>query len=1145
MAFVGSAFIQVIANTSQFDNGVQRAIDRLEDRYGDAGKNIGILFGKKVSASFKDLDRAAVQTYQGFNALIERSYFLQGAIAAFVPVLSAVVSGFVALVAQVGAAAPALIVLPSIFSAMIQGMMTLKLAFGGIGKALQQMGTGAGDAAKKLKDLQDRALKTKDALIRADWRLTDAQDALNRSYATAAERIQQLNFDSEDAALSQQRAAMALEGARESLKRVQDLPPNSRARKEAELAFKEADLNYRRAIDRNKDLKEEQDKTTNNGEWSTEQQVDNSEEVVDASRRLLDAEMSYAAALKDRKEAVEKLKKAEKGIFDDVGGANALGKLTEAQRKFAEFINGLRPHIDDLKAAAGEKLFGPLTDAIQNLVDNFKEPLINMLRDTGGALGEVAKQISNVVTEKDNIKNFEIVTQTNVQVIKDLGEVFGNLYDSMLTLLAAASPLITKFTEWLTVITEGWKNTLEAKQQSKALADMFDYAGEVAANLGDIIGNLVGAFMNIGRAAAGRGSGGEMIITSIEEWSQRFEEFTAKLLANGELEEFFRKVSDVFLKVLGYIKDIGKAFLKSGGADETGKSVDSMGGAVENLIGAFEKIVAAGPAFANFLVKFTEFIKAVSESESIKLFFGVLSQALSILNKILSNDAIASIFAVLAAYHGLRLGVGRVGKVIGATGRYIKGDFLSMANVVGKFKTAAYRMHLVFSASGRKVLKAYFNLWSKNSKIWAHVTRIQGKLTSGTKALNSGMKAIGPGAKKANNALTTYAKNLGGKIATGFKTAGTAIKGMGTAIRNSTVMTKLASAATKVWTGIQAAFNAVMALNPITLIIIGIVALIAVVVLMYMRFKWFRDFVHTVWDAIRVGAEYAWNGIVTAFRFVWDIIGTAISWTWENVIRPVFGFIGAAWNLLWDGIRLYYTTIWNIITGAISWAWENVVRPVFDAIGVAWNLLWDGIQFYFNTIWTIVTTAITFAWNNIIRPVFDAIGRVFGNIWSGIQTAFTNAWNFITRTIDGAQRVFGRIGDAIRDTFRAAINFIIRAWNGIEFTFPGVKLRGLPDIPGFTLGLPDIPLLAEGGIVSPTPGGTLALIGEAGRAERIEPLDSEGLSKRDRAIITMLSGGQANGGINITVNPSPGMDEVELASVVSRQLAFHMRKGVL
>jgi phage-related protein len=1122
MAFVGSAFIQVIANTSQFDNGVQRAIDRLEDRYGDAGKNIGILFGKKVQASFKDLDRAAVQTYQSFNALLERSYYVQGALAAFIPVISAVVSGFVALVAQVGAATPALIVLPSIFSAMIQGMMTLKLAFGGIGKALQQMGTGAGDAAKKLKELQDKALKTKDALIRAEWRHKDAQDALNRSYAVAAERIQQLNFDAEDAALAQQRAAMALEGARESLKRVQDLPPNSRARKEAELSFKEADLNYRRAVDRNKDLQEEQKETTNNGEWTSKQQVENSDEVVDASRRLLDAEMSLADAMKDRREAVEKLKKAEKGIFDDVGGANALGKLTEAQRKFAEFINGLRPHIDDLKAAAGEKLFGPLTEAIQNLVDNFKEPLITMLRDTGGALGEVAKQISNVVTEKDNIKNFEIVTQTNVQTIKDLGETFGNLYDSMLTLLAAASPLVNKFTDWLTVITDGWKNTLEAKQQTGALTEMFDYAGEVAANLGDIIGNLVGAFMNIGRAAAGRGSGGEMLVTSIEEWSQRFEDFTAKLLANGELEEFFRKVSDVFLKVLGYIKDIGKAFLKSGGADETGKSVDSMGGAIENLIGAFEKIVAAGPAFANFLVKFTDFIEAVSESESIKLFFGVVSTAFSILNGILGIPVIGTIFKALAAYHALRLGLGRLGITATGTGKYLKGAFLSTADTIGKagkrIKGAFGIMQLATSSSGRAFLRQYFSQWVKGSKIWAHATRIQGKLTSGTKALGSGMKAIGPASKKASGAISTFAKSMGAKIVAGMKAFAVGVKAVGVAIK--------------------AAFVA----NPVGMIILAIVALIAIVVVMYKKFGWFRDFVHAVWDGIKVAAKYTWEAIKIAFDFAWNAIKDAIDFTWNSIIKPIFEAFGVVFGLVWEGIKLYYTTAWSIITAGISFAWNSIIKPIFEAFGVVFGLVWEGIKIAFDFAWNAIKDAIDFTWNSIIKPIFEAFGTIFGKVWSGIKIAFEGAWGFITRAIDGAKSVFSKIGDAISAAFKAAINFIIRAWNKIEFKIPGFKI-GPIGYSGFTLGLPNIPELAEGGIINPTPGGTLARIGEAGRAERVEPLDPDGLSKRDKAMISLLSGG--GGGINITVNPSPGMDEVELANVVSRQLAFHMRRGVL
>jgi phage-related protein len=1089
MAFVGSAFIQVIANTSQFDNGVQRAIDRLEDRYGDAGKNIGILFGKKVQASFKDLDRAAVQTYQSFNALLERSYYVQGALAAFIPVISAVVSGFVALVAQVGAATPALIVLPSIFSAMIQGMMTLKLAFGGIGKALQQMGTGAGDAAKKLKDLQDRALKTKDALVRADWRLTDAQNALNRAYATAAERIQQLNFDAEDAALSQQRAAIALEGARESLKRVQDLPPNSRARKEAELSFKEADLNYRRAVDRNKDLQEEQDKTTNNGEWTSKQQVDNSDEVVDASRRLLDAEMSYADALKDRKEAVEKLKKAEKGIFDDVGGANALGKLTEAQRKFAEFINGLRPHIDDLKVAAGEKLFDPLTDAIQNLVDNFKEPLINMLRDTGGALGEVALQISKVVTERDNIENFEIVTQTNVQTIKDLGETFGNLYDSMLTLLAAASPLVNKFTEWLTVITDGWKNTLEAEKQTGDLAKMFDYAGEVAANLGDIIGNLVGAFMNIGRAAAGRGSGGEMLVTSIEEWSQRFEDFTAKLLANGELEEFFRKVSDVFLKVLGYIKDIGKAFLKSGGADETGKSVDSMGGAIENLIGAFEKIVAAGPAFANFLVKFTDFIEAVSESESIKLFFGVVSTAFSILNGILGIPVIGTIFKALAAYHALRLGLGRLGITATGTGKYLKGAFLSTADTIGKATTRirnyAHFSRLAFSASGRRVLKSYFNLWSKNSTVWAHVTRIQGKLTSGTKALGSGMKAIGPGTKKATGSIQAFGKAVGAKIVAGMKAFAGGVKAIGIAMKTAFLG------------------------NPVVLVIVGIVALIAIIVVLYKKFEWFRDFVHAVWDGIVAVAKAAWDLIKGAAEGVFNWLKD----NWKLVLVILTGPIGLA--------VLAIVTFWDQIKGAavavFNWIkdnWQTILIVLTGPIGLA-------------------VVAIVTHWDTIKNAIVGVFNWIKDN-WKNILGFFINPIGSIVSAFEG-------LGTTIRNILKGAINFLIRGWNGISFRIPGFKL-GPIGYDGFTLRLPQIPELAEGGVIKASPGGTLARIGEAGRAERVEPLDPDGLSKRDKAMISLLSGG---GGINITVNPSPGMDEVELANVVSRQLAFHMRRGVL
>jgi hypothetical protein len=121
---------------------------------------------------------------------------------------------------------------------------------------------------------------------------------------------------------------------------------------------------------------------------------------------------------------------------------------------------------------------------------------------------------------------------------------------------------------------------------------------------------------------------------------------------------------------------------------------------------------------------------------------------------------------------------------------------------------------------------------------------------------------------------------------------------------------------------------------------------------------------------------------------------------------------------------------------------------------------------------------------------------------------------------------------------------MIRGLNKISFNIPDI-----PGVPGrgtkFGINIPPIPPLAKGGIIQPTPGGTLARIGEAGRPERVEPLDPDGLSKRDKAMIQMLAGTQGGGGATINVYPSQGMDENELAAIISRKIAWQMRGGAI
>ena len=61
-------------------------------------------------------------------------------------------------------------------------------------------------------------------------------------------------------------------------------------------------------------------------------------------------------------------------------------------------------------------------------------------------------------------------------------------------------------------------------------------------------------------------------------------------------------------------------------------------------------------------------------------------------------------------------------------------------------------------------------------------------------------------------------------------------------------------------------FNSALYANPIGLIVAAIAALVAAVVVMYMKFEWFRDGVATVWNAIVTGIQWAINGILAYYE---------------------------------------------------------------------------------------------------------------------------------------------------------------------------------------------------------------------------------------------------------------------------------------
>ena len=945
---------------------------------------------RSLSSKMSEADKAANKAVDAFVSLVQKGYALGPAISVAVGAISSLVSGLVALGAQIGSAIPALIVLPSVFLAIGQAALTAKLAFGGIGAAVKQLGKkktgGGGGGADKSKQIQAaekslaRTLEAnREALTRADKTLANAEDRLTEARIRAVESLQQLNFDAEDAAISEKKASIQLEKARETLARVQDLPPNSRARREAELAYAEADLNLRRAKDRNSDLTKETAAANKAG-------VSGAKEVVSATQAVQDAVDSKAKterdALRSQVDAEQALADARKGGGGGGGGGedDAMSKLTAEGQVFAQFIAGLKDKMNVLKVAAQKEIFPLMTMAIQNLTDNLFPALVPILEKTGGALGRVAVRISSVVTESSNLKELGTIGGTNAFMIEKLGDVFANLYDVMLSLFSAADPLIRRFGEWISTLTDGWKTSLEAKNKTGELTEMFNKAGDAAAQIGRILKKLFGAIMNIGKAASGPGSGGQMLMDTFENSMKKFEEFTKKLLDNGDLEKFFNDVAVNFSKISTALVKFAKEFLKLGDDAGVGESADGIGAWADKIGSIMETLIAGAPALMEAIGKLIDIVKAFTDDKSIKAYFGTLGLVFGILGKIFNDETAQKILLFVAPMAGVLKAGMKLNKMFDNGALIIKG-------YGNKLKGA----------------KRFFTGYEKDGVV---VESALTRMKTGFSSLKTSVSKVGDAFKSGGSAILDNGK----KLATWF--AGT----------------KIGTAVTAAFTAVQKGLNAAFAANPIGFIIIAVVALIAIFVLAYKKIGWFRDFVDAIARFFVKVFKKAWDGIKDAFDKVWDVIWPVIESVWLNVIKPIWEAMLTFFKKAWDGIKKAFDKVWDAVWPVIQSVWEGTIKPIFEKMLTIFALAWEGIKIAFNLVWDIIKVAINLYWNLYIKPVFWAMKTIFKLAWNGIKLAFEVVWEIIKTAIDVGWAIIKPIFEAMGVIFEIA-------WAAIKLVF--------------------------------------------------------------------------------------------------------------
>ena len=359
------------------------------------------------------------------------------------------------------------------------------------------------------------------------------------------------------------------------------------------------------------------------------------------------------------------------------------------------------------------------------------------------------------------------------------------------------------------------------------------------------------------------------------------------------------------------------------------------------------------------------------------------------------------------------------------------------------------------------VVPAVKDLWTTIQPL---ATIIGGALVIGVRLLMDGLSKLAPVLSSVAGWLAENRKwvTLVGVAILGGVAAYYALGVASAVIRTITSVTKI-------WTIAQAAFNAVMAMNPIMLVVIAIGALVAGLIYAYKNFEGFRKVVDTVWQAIKTAAMWIWEkGLKPAFEGIragirW--VGDAAMWLWDKAIKPAWDAIVGAFQGAKSGAGgalEWMKGAFQALGDAAMWLWTKAIKPAFDFI-------WKWIKNIVTAIivgtlmpmviaFKAVSAAVQWLWKSVIKPVFAWIGdaalKLWNNAikpsWDGIVIGikwlgdwFKKMWtNYIKPAFDlvaaGAMWLWGKIKAAWNLTVagvKLLANWFKWLWNQIKFAF--------------------------------------------------------------------------------------------------------------
>lgn len=227
----------------------------------------------------------------------------------------------------------------------------------------------------------------------------------------------------------------------------------------------------------------------------------------------------------------------------------------------------------------------------------------------------------------------------------------------------------------------------------------------------------------------------------------------------------------------------------------------------------------------------------------------------------------------------------------------------------------------------------------------------------------------------------------------------------------------------------QAAFNAVLAANPITLVVVAIGALVGILAVLYAKNEDFRNSVNgvieNIWAKIQEFVAWVQPYVQAAMQVIGQVVTQVIT-----DLTPVIQSIGEAFSAAWSLVQTV-------------WAWASAFfQAIFQAIIVIFTPFAPIISGFFQGAWIIIQSI----WNvavSFFQTVFDLITGVFSTIDAVLSGDFQGAWESIQGIFEGVFDFFSTVGQNVVEGIKGGIaavwgglvSFVQGLWDSIKSIF--------------------------------------------------------------------------------------------------------------